>query len=67
MTRHINKINSLNSEAIIKWLYQMQNNINNHIVYVTWRKNQLGKYGKYHLDIIAIYYIKLLVVIPLTI
>ena len=30
-------------------------------------ENQLGKYGKYHPDLIVIYYITLLVVIPLTI
>ena len=30
-------------------------------------ENQLGKYGKYHPDLIVIYYITLIVVIPLTI
>ena len=30
-------------------------------------ENKLGKYGKYHLDHIVIYYITLIVVIPLTI
>ena len=30
-------------------------------------ENQLGKYGKYQLDLIVIYYITYIVVIPLTI
>ena len=30
-------------------------------------ESQLGKYGKYYLNLIVIYYITLIVVIPLTI